>query len=94
MLTVAFALEHEQQGVVARRAAADERLRITRELHDMVAHSLEVIAAEAGAAIKAIDSDPAEARRSIAHISRLSESSLTDMRRLRDMLRDNEATRA
>jgi signal transduction histidine kinase len=93
MLTIAFALEHEQQGA-ARRAAADERPRIARELHDKVAHSLGVIAVEAGAAIKVIDSDPAAARRSLAHVSRLSRSSLTDMRRLRDMVRDNEATRA
>ena len=89
MLTLAFALEHEEQAA-ARRAAADERLRIARELHDMVALSLGVIVDDAGAATELIDSDPSEARRVLAHIWRRSLSSLTEMR----LLRDNEATRA
>ena len=61
------ALEREQ-GEAARRAAADERLRIAQELHDVVAHSLGVIAVQAGVGAHVLDDDPAEARRALEHI--------------------------
>ena len=54
------ALESEQ-AEAALRAAADERLRIAHELHDVVAHSLGVIAVQAGVGMHVIDADPAEA---------------------------------
>jgi hypothetical protein len=59
------ALEREQ-GEASLRAAADERLRIAQELHDVVAHSLGVIAVQAGVGMHVIDTDPAEARRSLS----------------------------
>ncbi len=52
-----------------RRAAADERLRIAQEMHDVVAHSLGLIAVQAGVGMHVIDSDPAEAKRSLESIS-------------------------
>jgi signal transduction histidine kinase len=83
------AFEHEQaEGAL--RAAADERLRIAQELHDVVAHSLGVIAVQAGVGMKVIDSDPAEARRSFENISRTSRSSLAEIRRLLGMVRNAE----
>ena len=83
------ALEREQ-GEAALRAAADERLRIAQELHDVVAHSLGVIAVQAGVGMHVIDADPAEAKRSLEHISRTSRSSLAEIRRVLGLLRSGE----
>ena len=85
------ALEREQ-GEAARRAVADERLRIAQELHDVVAHSLGVIAVQAGVGMHVIDIDPAEARRALEHISRTSRSSLGEIRRLLGLVRAGEPT--
>ena len=80
----AFAGERQE---AARRAVADEQLRIAQELHDIVGHSLGVIAVQAGVGMHTIDSDPDEARRSLENISRISRTSLTDIRRLLGMMR-------
>lgn len=81
-----------EQAEAELRAAADERLRIAQELHDVVAHSLGVIAVQAGVGMHVIESDPAEARRSLEHISRTSRSSLAEIRRLLGMVRNAEGT--
>lgn len=75
----------------ASRAAADERLRIAQELHDIVAHSLGVIAVQAGVGMHVLDTDPAEARRSFDSISRTSRASLAEIRRLLGVVRGGEA---
>jgi signal transduction histidine kinase len=80
------ALERDQEES-ARRAAADERLRIAQELHDVVAHSLGVIAVQSGVGMHVIDTDPAEAKRALEHISRTSRSSLAEIRRLLGLIR-------
>jgi len=80
----------DEQANAAQRAAADERLRIAQELHDIVAHSLGVIAVQAGVGMHVLDSDPEEARRSLEHISRTSRSSLAEIRRLLGMVRSVE----
>lgn len=81
-----------EQAEEARRALADERLRIAQELHDVVAHSMGVIAVQAGAGMHVIDTDPAEAKRSLEAISSTSRSTLTEIRRLLGVLRDDEGT--
>ena len=53
----------------AKRAVADERLRIAQELHDVVAHSMGVIAVQAGVGAHVIDTDPDEAKQSLEAIS-------------------------
>jgi signal transduction histidine kinase len=73
------------------RAAADERLRIAQELHDIVAHSLGVIAVQAGVGRHIIDTDPAEAKRSFDSISDASRSSLAEIRRLLGVVRSGPA---
>jgi signal transduction histidine kinase len=83
------ALEREQ-GAVSARAAADERLRIAQELHDVIGHSLGVIAVQAGVGAHLIDSDPAEAKKALEHISRTSRSSLAEIRRLLGLVRSGE----
>ncbi len=75
----------------AKRAVADERLRIAQELHDVVAHSMGVIAVQAGVGAHVIDQDPAEAKRSLEAIATTSRSTLTEIRRLLGVLRDDGA---
>ncbi len=60
----ANALESER-AEEAKRAVAEERLRIAQELHDVVAHSMGVIAVQAGVGAHVIDTDPAEAKKSL-----------------------------
>ena len=71
----------------AARAAADERVRIARELHDVVAHHMSVISLQAGVAQYVLDSDLATARRAITTVGDTSREALTEMRRMLDVLR-------
>ena len=86
------AATHEQEREEeAKRAVADERLRIAQELHDVVAHSMGVIAVQAGVGAHVIDDDPDEAKRSLEAIATTSRSTLTEIRRLLGVLRDDGA---
>jgi signal transduction histidine kinase len=73
-----------------RRALADERAQIARELHDIVAHAMSVIAVRSGVARMVIDSDPGQAREALAIIETTTRRSLREMRLLVSMLRDAE----
>jgi signal transduction histidine kinase len=79
-------LEREREEE-ARRAVAEERLRIARELHDVIAHSMSVIAVQSAVGNHVIDSQPAEARQALAAIEATSRSALNEMRRLLGVLR-------
>jgi signal transduction histidine kinase len=79
--------EHDE---AAKRAVADERLRIAQELHDVVAHSMGVIAVQAGVGAHVIDTDPAEAKRSLDAISTTARTTLTEIRRLLGVLRSDD----
>ncbi|WP_344617840.1 sensor histidine kinase [Dactylosporangium salmoneum] len=70
-----------------RSAVADERARIARELHDLVAHAVSVIAVQADAAEAALEYDPELAKRPIAVIRGSAVEALTEMRRLLGVLR-------
>jgi signal transduction histidine kinase len=72
---------------LARRAVAEERLRLARELHDVVAHSMSVIAVQSGVGAHVADSQPEEARRSLAAIQATSRTALDELRRLLGVLR-------
>lgn len=74
-----------------RRAVAEERNRIARELHDVVAHGLSVIVVHAGGGQRIIDSDPNGARQSLQHIERAARSSLLEMRQVLGLLRTPES---
>ena len=65
-----------------------ERLRIARELHDVVAHSISVIAVQAGVGHHVIDTDPADARAALGVIEQTSRDALVEMRRMLGALRD------
>jgi signal transduction histidine kinase len=86
------AMELEEARIeLARSAVAAERLRIARELHDVVAHSMSVIAMHAGAARLAVGTDPASERAALDVIERSSRGALGEMRRLVTLLRDENA---
>jgi signal transduction histidine kinase len=82
-------LEREQNEERA-RAVAQERLHIAQELHDVMAHSMSVIAVQAGAGMHVVDQDPAEAKRALENISATSRSTLAELRRLLGVLRDDD----
>lgn len=69
------------------RAAARERTRIARELHDVVAHHVSLIAVQAEAAASLLPGRPADARRSVEIIGDTARMALTELRRLLGVLR-------
>jgi signal transduction histidine kinase len=69
-------------------AIADERSRIARELHDIVAHAVSVMVVQAGAAEQVVEDDPAFARTALASIRSTGADALGEMRRVVAMLRD------
>ncbi|MFE6492144.1 sensor histidine kinase [Streptomyces sp. NPDC057748] len=71
----------------AERAVAEERLRIARELHDIVSHNLSLIAVKAGVAGHVADADPQGARAALKIIEETSRSALAEMRRTLGVLR-------
>src|SRR6516225_9633649 len=79
-----------ESGELARSAVSEERTRIARELHDVVAHSVSIIAMQAGAAEELIEIDPARAREHMISVRRTAREALTEMRRVLDVLRTDE----
>jgi signal transduction histidine kinase len=75
------------QDEAASKAVAEERLRIARELHDVVAHSMSVIAVQAGYGQYVIDTQPADARSALGAIQATSREALDEMRRMLGALR-------
>jgi signal transduction histidine kinase len=76
-----------------RRAASEERGRIARELHDVIAHGVTVMVVQAGAADQIIERDPAAARQALVAIQDTGRQALTDLRRLLGLVRDEDAMR-
>ena len=76
-----------QQEANARRAVIDERLRISRELHDVVAHHISSIGIQAGGARRVMDSDPDAAKNALNVIEESSRTAVNEMRQLLGMLR-------
>jgi signal transduction histidine kinase len=76
---------------VASAAVTEERLRIARELHDVVAHSMTVVAVQAGFGEYVFEQDPGEARAALGAIQRVTREALADMQRLLGVLRQDEA---
>jgi signal transduction histidine kinase len=74
----------------AREAVAEERSRIARELHDVVAHGVSVMTLQAQGGARMLDSEPEESRRAFAAIEETGRRSLVEMRRLLGVLRRNE----
>jgi signal transduction histidine kinase len=77
----------ERLAAQAAHAVADERVRIARELHDIVAHHMSVVSLQAGVAEYVVDADLPKAKKAIATAGEASREALLDMRRLLDVLR-------
>ncbi|MFH0517552.1 sensor histidine kinase [Streptomyces sp. M41] len=71
----------------ARRRADEERLRIARELHDVLAHSISVINVQAGVGLALLDTDPEQARSALTTIKAKSKEALGEVRQVLDTLR-------
>jgi signal transduction histidine kinase len=78
----------DQSDTLRRRAVTDERLRIARELHDVVGHHVSVIGIQAAAARRVIDRDPEAAATALGGIERSSREAVAQMRSLLGTLRD------
>jgi signal transduction histidine kinase len=83
----------EQAGRRAREQLTQERLRIARELHDVIAHGLSLIAVQASVANYVADQRPQEAARVLSSIENTSRTALAEMRRLLGVLRDGDGAR-
>ncbi|MGV8871275.1 MAG: sensor histidine kinase [Rhodococcus sp. (in: high G+C Gram-positive bacteria)] len=87
-------LAAEQDAALAReqstRAVAEERLRIARELHDLVAHSMSLIAVQAGVGAHVIRKDADAAERALQVIAETSRGALAQTRSMLGMLRDED----
>jgi signal transduction histidine kinase len=81
----------EREREQARRAGAEERLRIARELHDVVAHAMSIIALRSGVARMALNVRLDEAREALGIIEGTSRQALNEMRLLVGVLRDADA---
>ncbi|HEX4246468.1 MAG TPA: histidine kinase [Pseudonocardia sp.] len=79
---------------VAARRVAQERLRIARELHDVVAHGIAVINVHAGVAGHLLRTRPDEAAESLAHVRAASQSVLGELSTLLGVLRSSEESEA
>lgn len=86
----AFAVRAAEQ--LAQRAVTEERLRVARELHDVVTHSMGLIAVKAGVANHVLHVRPQEAHDALQVIERTSRTALNDMRRMLGVLRTPRAS--
>jgi signal transduction histidine kinase len=81
------ALLAQAQADLADRAVGEERLRLARELHDVVAHTMSVVAVHAGTGRMVAETDPVAAREALATIETSTRAALLEMRRLLGVLR-------
>lgn len=81
----------EARAELAAQALALERLRIARELHDLVAHSMSMVAMHSGAARLAVGTDPEAESAALAVVERTTRDALAEMRRLVTVLREDPA---
>ncbi|MFD8999432.1 sensor histidine kinase [Streptomyces sp. NPDC059582] len=82
-----WAGERAERAQAARRRADEERLRIARELHDVLAHSISVINVQAGVGLALLDTDPEQARTALTTIKEASKEALGEVRQVLDTLR-------
>jgi signal transduction histidine kinase len=91
-LEEALRIRDEEQ----RRRASEERLRIARDLHDVVAHHISLINIQSGVALHLMDEQPEQTRTALTAIKQASAEALQELRSVLDILRqrDEDAPRA
>ncbi|WP_329624827.1 sensor histidine kinase [Streptomyces sp. NBC_01255] len=82
-----WAQQRAERAAAERRRADEERLRIARELHDVLAHSISVINVQAGVGLALLDADPEQARTALTTIKAASKEALGEVRQVLDTLR-------
>ncbi len=80
------------QEEMARRRVSEERLRIARDVHDVVAHAMVTINVQAGVGAYLVRSDPDEAHSTLRTIKQVSGDALTDLRSMLGILRNDDET--
>ncbi|MGZ4314727.1 MAG: sensor histidine kinase [Gaiellaceae bacterium] len=83
-------LAERERDVAAREAVVEERARIARELHDVIAHHVSMIVLQAGAERSVLGDSSASTREVLETVEQSGRSALTEMRRLLGMLRSDE----
>ncbi|MEO3784205.1 histidine kinase [Actinocorallia sp. B10E7] len=86
--------EREHTRTLQEQAITDERLRIARELHDQVAHTIGIIAIQSGAAKMVIGTRPEQAREALDAVENASRETLAGLRRMLGALRQAEPSAA
>ena len=81
--------ERERE-IAAQQAVQEERVRIARELHDVVAHSVSVMVVQAGAGRRVLDRNPEQAAEALAVIESTGRNALDELRRLLGVLRHED----
>ena len=89
-LAVAADRAQSEQEATAQAAVHEERARIARELHDVVAHNVGLIVLQAGGARSVLETDPERARTALAQVEETGRQTLTEMRHLVGILRVDE----
>ncbi len=88
-LQVEHILQVEEQRAEAESAVSAERLRIARELHDIVAHSVTIMVLHAAGAKRVVDTDPVRAKESLTTIEESGQQAMGELRRLLELLRED-----
>jgi signal transduction histidine kinase len=87
---IEFPVRFSYQQPASQRAVVEERLRIAREVHDVVAHSLATISVQAGAAVHVLDEQPHQAANALEAIKATSKEALSELRVILGTLRTSE----
>ena len=82
-------IAERERDLVAREAVVEERARIARELHDVIAHHVSMIVLQAGAERRVIDHENTSTREVLETVEQTGRNALTEMRRLLGMLRSD-----